>query len=56
MTCFVVHLIVANSGYIFVACVFNFLVSAVGVVCFIMVVSVFIDYFRFIFSEVLACI
>ena len=60
MACFVVHLIVAKPGYVLwlvsQVSMFNFLVSAVGIICFIMVVSVFIDYFRFIFSEFLACI
>ena len=60
MACFVAHLIVANSGYILwlvsQVSMFNILVSTVGVVCFIMVVSVFINYFRFIFSEFLACV
>jgi hypothetical protein len=43
MACFVIHLLVANSGYILWLVsqvrMFNFLVSAVGVVCFIMAVS-----------------
>ena len=63
MACFVVHLIVANflwcpAGYILwlvsQVSMFNFLVSAVSVVCFIMEVAVFINYFRFRFSEILA--
>jgi len=65
MACFVVHLIVANFlwcpvGYslwlVSQLNMFNFLVSAVGVVCFIMAVSVFIIHLRFIFSEFLACV
>ena len=65
MACFVVHLIMANFlwcpvGYILwlvsQLSMFDFLVSAVDVVCFIMVASVFIDYFRYIFSEFLACV
>ena len=58
MACFLVHLMVDNLGYLLwlVSQVWVCLVSEVGVICVITAVFVFINYSRFIFLEVLACI